>query len=359
MEREKKEGRGRKDWKGFLIVAVLFLVVAGIGSVVCRRGKFLGRNWGASEGVREPQLRLEVEKLEREIAARYVKFTNDVKRIEEDYRGRLPLVEAEAYFNLANEGAVFIASKEGLCGFKPCVVLAYKMAYDEIMKTNRTEEAIGPIVTERIVCPIQKAVEVYINWTVEFREELEKIEQEFACDLALKGRAFKENVSAFQSEEAVRVEASIGQFEAGIREHAKEMVIATISAALEGAMIQWSYAEVRKVVVKVASVALASVVKKVVTTASSAAISAAADGPLPIGDVVAALITVGGLTWTAVDIYKVTKAMPDEMRNEIRTSIEEAKKRLIDEANKNITAAVVDCLESADARVKELYQIIQ
>ena len=71
----------------------------------------------------------------------------------------LPLSEAEAAFRKSEDGASFIASKDGLCGFKCCVSLAYKMAYDKVKGITRTEDAISPIVKEKIVDEIEKAMD--------------------------------------------------------------------------------------------------------------------------------------------------------------------------------------------------------
>ena len=122
----------------------------------------------------EQKFKLEAEKLHADIDARYSKFRSDVNAIYEKYRKMLPLSEAEESFKIAEQGADFIASKEGLCGWKVCATLAYKMAYDKVKHTNKTEDAILPIVTSRIIEPITNAVSVYSNWITEFRQELQK-----------------------------------------------------------------------------------------------------------------------------------------------------------------------------------------
>ena len=351
--------RGLGKW--FWLWVGLFVVVVGIGYAVRDSGNGTIRKWfkvGASSSEEEmpPD---ETVKLRKDIEARYTQFKNEVKAIEGKYRTMLPLAEAEPHFKEAEQGAEFIASREGLCGFKVCVKLAYKMAYDKIKKTNTAEDAIVPVVTEKIVRPIEKSAGVYENWVREYRQELQKADQEFSQDLAMRSSRLNGSLSVIKTEDAQKVGESLDQLVSDIRDHAQESVFAGMEVALEAAMIQSSYVAIKKAVTGVASVALASVVKKVATTASAAAISAAADGPLPFGDLIGGAIALAGFTWTAYDVYKVTKSMPEDMRKSILDSVNGAKKAMQESANKKLDADVEACLKSASERVRELNAVIK
>jgi|GEM_PF-1990805 len=85
---------------------------------------------------------------------------------------------------------------------------------------------------------------------------------------------------------------------------------AGISAALEIAMIAFTYRALANL--------LTPVIVKLAKTGSAAAIAAVADGPLPIGDVVAAVLAIGGTIWTVNDIRKAVKAgeaLPGEIES--------------------------------------------
>ena len=304
------------------------------------------------------QLELEKEKLRADVAARVAKYRGDVNAIVEKYRQMLPLSDAEESFARAEQGANYIASSEGLCGFKVCGKLAYKMAYDKIKGMHRAEDAINPIVTDRIVTPIEDAVKVYERWTVDFRRELQCEENAFALDLAVRSRRFKDAVSCFEMADARRMSAAVEKLVGDVKEHAKESAFAAAGAVVELAMIKSSYAAIRAVAVRVVQIALAGVAKKLATTASSAVVSAAADGPLLVGDVIAAVITVGGLGWTAYDIYKVCKTMPRELREGVMKAINETRDALRQTAEENLVADCDACLRSAEVRAKELEEMI-
>lgn len=299
-----------------------------------------------------------MEGLRADIDARHAKFREDVDALVGRYREMMPLVEADGHFKEAEDGAGFIASREGLCGFKASACLAYKMAYDKIKKTQKTKEAIDPIIQSRIGEPIGKAVKVYGDWAASFQRELQKMDQEFSMDLALRSQSFAQDVAVLKASDAERVNASIDGFVADVRKHARDSAIATVGVALELALVKSSYMAVKTVTVRIATTALSSVAAKMGTTATVAVGSTVVDGPLPIGDVVGAVVTIGGLTWTAVDIYKVTKTMPDEMRSGILKGIADVRDALLTTGRDSLAAEREGCLSSADARVRALLCVL-
>ena len=306
----------------------------------------------------EQRFELEKEKLRADVAARVSKYRGDVNAIVEKYRRMLPLAAAEEAFARAKQGADFIASSDGLCGFKVCGKLAYKMAHDKIKGTHRTEDAINPIVSDRIVAPIEDAVKVYETWTVDFRRELQCEENAFALDLAVRSQKFKDAVSCFEVADSARVSAAVDKLVDDVKEHAKESACAAVGTVVELAMLKSSYAAIRAIAVRIAKMVLGGVAKKLATTASSAVISAAADGPLPVGDVVAAVITVCGFGWTAYDIHKASVSMPREMRERVMGAINETQAALRRSAVENLNADHDTCLRAAEVRARELEEMI-
>lgn len=303
----------------------------------------------------EERLQIEAAKLRADIERRCAQFRGDVNALGEKYRKMLPLSAAADGFKAAREGADFIASREGLCGFKVCVALAYKMAYDKIKETNRTREAIEPIVTSRVADPLRRAVQVYADWTSEFRGALQKEEQAFALDIAARSHAFKERIEVLTLVDARKLDDAAGKLVADVRNHAQSAVFASVGVAVEMAMIQSSYATVRGIVSKFLATTVA---KKIGATVGASAVAAASDGPLPFGDCVAAAITVGGLALTAYDIYDVTKKMPAEMKRGVMTAIDDAEKALTKTAAANLAADCEACLKSAEARVRDLCRVL-
>lgn len=303
------------------------------------------------------KLRLEEAALRADIDARYARFASNVTAICEKYRKMLPLSEAEDYFKLAEQGADFIASDKGLCGWKVSAVLAYKMAYDKVKGTHLTEAAIHPIVTDRIVQPLSNAEEVYSSWIASFRNELRKEDMAFALDIAARSHKFKESISVLKSEDANKLSDSMDGLITDIQNHAKESAITGVCTAFDLAFIKSSYAVIKNLIVRIATTSLSGVAEKMVGTAAVATTSAVADGPLPICDIAGSVITIGGLIWTACEIYKVTAAMPNSMNTGMRQAINEMRVKLITTGAENLKSDSDSCLKSADTRVHELLKL--
>lgn len=307
----------------------------------------------------QQKLELEKKKFAADVELRILKYKGDVAAIIERYRKMVPLSEAEEAFRRSEAGASFIASKEGLCGFKCCVALAYKMAYDKVKGTTRTEDAISPIVKEKIVDEIEKAVAVYARWTADFQKELATEEAALAADLAVKSKSFESAVSVLSEENAKSVSLAVDAFSREVQDHAYKAAEATVGLVLETVMIKTSYAAIKNVVVRLAGVALSSAVKRAGTSLAAGGAAAVVDGPLPIGDIIGAALTVGGLSWTAYDIYVVTKTMPDEMNAKIQEELVQTRKALEEKALANLQKAKLDCEASAEQKLSELNKILK
>lgn len=286
-------------------------------------------------------------KLIADVELRLEKFNGDLSALVEKYRKMLPLSRADEYFQQSVEGGSFIASKEGLCGFKCCVSLAYKMAYDKIKDTDRTGEAIEPLVKAKISAPIEKAIGVYAKWSEDYKRELQKAAQVFALDIAARGQRFSEEIMLLSEADAKAASAAIDKFVWEVESHASEAVAALVGAGVEMALIKTSYETIKRLVVAIATKALESSAARIGTAAAAGAGTAVADGPLPIGDAIGAIIVVGGLAWTAYDIYKVTRNMPDEMRDQIIVDIRKTQLALMTTAQDNLEKDREACLTFA------------
>ena len=370
--------RSRLGWLFWVAAAMLVAVVAfHFRGRISLSGKGLGVAPEVVKGVnpsanevealrKKRQVELERQKLELEkkklladVELRIQKYKGDVAATVERYRKMLPLSEAEAAFRRSEKGASFIASKEGLCGFKCCVSLAYKMAYDKVKGTTRTEDAISPVVKEKIVDEIEKAVAAYAQWTADFQKELATEEVALAVDLAVKSKSFESAVSVLSDENAKSVSLAVDAFSREVQDHAYKAAEAPVSLVLEAVMIKTSYTAIKNVVMRLAGVALSSAVKRAGTSLAAGGTAAVVDGPLPIGDIVGAVLTVGGLSWAAYDIYVATKAMPDEMNAKIQEAIMQTRTALEEKALTNLQKAKSDCEASAEQKLSGLNKILK
>lgn len=305
------------------------------------------------------KLELETKRFAADIELRIQKYKGDVSETVERYRKMLPLSEAEAAFRKSEDGAAFIASKEGLCGFKCCVSLAYKMAFDKVKGTNRTEEAISPIVKEKIVDELEKAVAVYARWTADYQKELATEEAALAADLAVKSKSFESAVTVLSEENVKSVSLAVDAFSREVKDHAFKAAGATVGLAAEAVLIKGSYMAIKNVVVRLAGVALSSAVKRAGTSLAASSTAAVVDGPLPIGDMIGAALAVGGLSWSAYEIYDVTKTMPDEMKAQLQEAIMQTRTALEEKALANLQKAKLDCEASAEEKLSKLNKILK
>ena len=285
------------------------------------------------------KLELEKKKLLADIELRVQKYRSDVAAMVEKWRKMLPLSEAEVFFQKSEEGARAISSKEGLCGFRCCVSLAYKMAYDKIKGTTRAEDAVSPIVQEKVVDDIERAINVYSKWTADFHKELAAEEMALAADLAVKCNKFQSAIEIISEESVNDVEKAMRTFVGDIQTHAAEAAFSAVGLTAEVVMIKSSYSAIKKGVVALAGTALSGAVARVGASATAGGAAAAVDGPLPIGDAVGAIITIAGLSWSAYDIYNVTLKMPAEMNAKIQDSILQTRKALKQTALVNLQKA--------------------
>lgn len=305
------------------------------------------------------QLKLEVTRRMAEIETRYAKYRSDVAALVERYQKMLPLPEGEKELQRAEDGVNFLASREGLCGYKALAKLAYKMAYDKVKHTKRAEEALNPLIASHVEEPITNSVEVYTKWASEFYQELKVEEQAFSTDIACQSSEFVESISSLNIPESKALGKSVTKFRDNIQALARESALAGIGVAIEVALIKMSYVAIKNLVAKIALTACAPIAKKMAGSVVIAGASATADGPLPIGDAIGAGVAIGGFIWTGYDIYKVTKSMPEELKQGLLTAVHDSRQKLLDNAEENLKRESEACLRFAEDRIKEIRQILK
>ncbi len=101
-------------------------------------------------------------------------------------------------------------------------------------------------------------------------------------------------------------------------------VVAGISVAVEAVCIRETVAAVAKILGKIAA-------RQAGTMAASAG-AAAADGPLPVGDVIGAVATVGCTVWSGWDVYQATKILPQKLAETLRSATGDCERQCREEA---------------------------
>lgn len=222
------------------------------------------------------------------------------------------------------------AAKEG-SDYGSCCAIIYYLAWDKVRDTAKTEEYLDSEINPMIE-PVVSALAADVNRVVDTLEaDLRRSTLVLAKDLAAMGPA--------EGQRLIEVDIE-GLNEADFEQSLRNLGFnaSGIGVALTFDAVAISQSRIGKLILaKIKSIALRMFGKQVAKVAGSAAV-AAADGPLPVGDVFA----VGGLIWTGYDVYASQK----EFEKDLRTSVS----NLLLEANNDIHKQAVD---HANSMLKE------
>lgn len=218
------------------------------------------------------------------------------------------------------------AAKEG-ADYQSCCAIIYYLAWDKVRGTSKTEEYLDSEINPTIE-PAVAALAADVNRAVDTLEaDLRRSTLVLAKDLAALGPPERQRLIEVDIE---------GLNEADFDQSLRNLGFnaAGIGVALTFDAVAISQSRIGKLIwAKIKSIALRMFGKQVAKVAGSAAV-AAADGPLPIGDILAVV----GLILTGRDVYASQK----EFEKDLRTSLS----NLLLEANHDIHKQAVDYANS-------------
>ncbi len=114
--------------------------------------------------------------------------------------------------------------------------------------------------------------------------------------------------------EQKKEELKLGQIDAGI------------ALALEAVCIRQTVAAVARI--------LGTTAGRQAGTMVAGAGAAVSDGPLPVGDAIAGVAIIGCTAWSAWDVYKATKVLPEELRSTLESVTRECEHETVEEVKK-------------------------
>ncbi|MDD4098654.1 MAG: hypothetical protein PHC30_07780, partial [Lentisphaeria bacterium] len=114
---------------------------------------------------------------------------------------------------------------------------------------------------------------------------------------------------------------TINDLEARINAAALASVTAAVGAGADAVFIKSGLAGLTRVATAATT--------KMATSATIGTGCAAADGPLPIGDIIGAIAFAGGTAWTAWDLYQARIALPKEITREVTASMTASRDEVI------------------------------
>ncbi len=200
-----------------------------------------------------------------------------------------------------------------LTGLGCCFKLSYKFAKDQVMKTKDADAAINEVINSRITGYCVNANRQAETLLGQFRNQSTAASNQYRTEMMQILQA-----PEFSGKPDLR--ALSGQLEAMQQNGALIKNIA-VASSLDSTCLGLD------IVVAVAARetlkrVLSAVVSKLATTAGISTGCAVADGPLPFGDAAGAVIAVGGLGWSAYDLYQARKVLPDKLRASMNESID-------------------------------------
>lgn len=148
-------------------------------------------------------------------------------------------------------------------------------------------------------------------------------------------------------------EASLDPVALGIDPHFSERLVrsslevgsqwgsATLALAIEGVLVQQLWDDLGRV--------LRPLIARAAKTLGVAGGSAVVDGPIPVGDVVAAVIAIGGAALTGWEVYQAVEKTRG-LAGEIETTLREQLRKLGDASDLGLDALLIEFPVGADAK---------
>ena len=230
------------------------------------------------------------------------------------------------HFEAARRGAAEAAKNLG--SFSACLALGTAAIRDRAGGTRNFETAYLALLDRPVIRPCLAAERAAREALDEYTLQLRENRLAFAVALAAAYRETPEPPPETSSRLQRMLEAVARRT---VSLHSAR-VAAAFGAVLEAAFWRSGSRSVARL--------FAAAAAKFCGGASLGGAFAAADGPLPVGDLVGGILTIGGGLWTAYDLYEVSCVLPQQLADELNTGIGEFETGLV--AGSETRAAELD-----------------
>ena len=190
---------------------------------------------------------------------------------------RIEMLDAQAkqHFDEARRNIPSVVDQ--MTGTGALCKLCWYMSWDKISGSHKTQDYLESMLNGPIVGPCRAGAKVY------------------GCDITSAG--FVNGVKTVNSDFAM-----------------------TGAYAMTGLSIEALF--LKKTIASLSTV-LGKIVARLSTSYSSGSACAAADGPLPLGDIIGIVMAAGGTVWSAYDLYKVKTQLGPELKALLQQSVRE------------------------------------
>ena len=237
-----------------------------------------------------------------------------------------------------------------LTSWETSVELAYRLAADKLNGTETAAELVASIMMPTISTPSVQATALACQHLNRFCLQLAENSTLYGADLAtmLSGP----EVAPVLPEAALKdLGVALADTAAQVNEAAFETALATIGAGLEVIFIKSGLAAMTRVITAAAA--------RVGTGSAVGAGCAAADGPMPVGDVIGAIVFTGSVAWTTWDLYSARVRLPREITLDLTDKIAACRDNVIQTTLDSGNQALELHNQAAADVVAQLHQHLQ
>ena len=262
--------------------------------------------------------------LRRQINSLATDYQADCNRLLMQYMNLLE-TNINPEFNQAKDAIPRVV--DDLSSFSACVKLSYKAAKDKLKDTHDFEDAYMEVIDGPIVQPCLRANHVASEMLQNLNQQLKERYTQYAMDLAAVCRESGEKAE-IPPQDLSRLLACLNTTAVTAQKLQQRKAFAAVGVAVEAIFFRQTCNATIKL--------FAKPVAKICGSLGVGGICAAADGPIPVGDIIGGVLAIGGFAWTAYDVYDVTCVMPGKLRSELQTGIDDTRTQLLEESRATV-----------------------
>jgi hypothetical protein len=216
-----------------------------------------------------------------------------------------------------------------LASFKGCGELFYYSVKDKATDDNEVAVVIQSVLGEKITSEAAEGLRNAEFSLTELQEALTRNRQDMASAIRIQTESigilrdvgFESSLKNLNNELAY-LSRAFSEISSSTIYSVIGLTTGTITAIIEEST--------RNVIKRI----IGKIVARMGATGSAAFIAAASDGPLPVGDIIGAIMTVGGMTWSAIELYNAQSVLKDQLTSELHNVLIEHKQNVISTKNK-------------------------
>lgn len=310
----------------FLLFGFLLLSAALVRTVYIHRAPDLNTAVNSRTGVvQQPPAAPNVAALTEEEKARYLAMIDSalesarIKNMErlDSFKSELGKTLDDGFMPVNANVANVV---EEVSNFKFCCKYCSALAGDFVNDTAEADKMVSDVIEAQINAPCRVVENSANDGLTSFCRDIADNgdEMRVSLDLCAEGIAERLNISG-DSGSLAEFDKQLGNFRNDVDTIAVNSVIPIVS---EVVFIVPTCEAIR--------ILFAAIAKILSKGAAAGGVAMAADGPLPVGDVIGAIIAVGCTAWSCHDFIEARMALPEQLSSELTSNIEVYRQQIYD-----------------------------